>query len=158
MSQDNGIASKDKKVKEMDTFLGKLERQHITLSEQKENDKQKFLEIRNGIAPENHDAVMAEREAIRPDGKVGLVQKLYATYKDKYRSEIFDEANRQIDAELQEKPILKKKRSISEQLKSPRQEVPYPLFVFIFDDKLVEFGMISKVCTLRISFQPIKKN
>ena len=124
--QDNGIASQDKKVKEMDTFLGKLEQQHITLSEQKENDKQKFLEIRNGITPENQDAVMAEREAIRSDGKVGLIQKLYAVYKDKYRSEVFDEANRQIDAELHEKPILKKKRSISEQLKTPRQEVPQP--------------------------------
>ena len=124
--QDNGIASQDKKVKEMDTFLGKLKQQHITLSEQKEMEKARFLEIRDGIASENHDAVMAEREAIRPEGKVGLVQKLYAAYKDKYRSEIFDEANKQIDAELQEKPILKKKRSISEQLKAPRQEIPQP--------------------------------
>lgn len=121
--QDSRIASQDKKVKEMDTFLGKLERQHITLSEQKENDKQKFLEIRNGIASENQDAVMAEREAIRPDGKVGLIQKLYAVYKDKYRSEDFDEANRQIDAELQEKPLLKKKRSISEQLKAHKPKI-----------------------------------
>ena len=87
---------------------------------------EQFLEIRDGITPESKDAVMAEREVIRPDGKVGLVQKLYAAYKDKYRSEIFDEANRQIDAELQEKPILKKKRSISEQLKAPRQEAPQP--------------------------------
>ena len=121
--QDNGIASQDKKVKEMDTFLGKLEQQHITLSEQKEMDKAQFLEIRDGITPESKDAVMAEREAIRPDGKVGQVQKLYAVYKDKYRSEIFDEANRQIDAELQEKPIQKQKRSIREQLKAPRQEI-----------------------------------
>ena len=66
---------------------------------------------------------MAEREAIRSDGKVGLIQKLYAVYKDKYRSEVFAEASRQIDAELQEEPIQKKKRSISEQLKAPRQEV-----------------------------------
>ncbi len=54
---------------------------------------------------------------------MGLIQKLYAVYKDKYRSEVFDGANRQIDVELQEKPIQKKKRSISEQLKAPRQEV-----------------------------------
>ena len=121
--QDNGIASQDKKVKEMDTFLGKLEQQHITLSEQKEADKAQFLEIRDGITPESKDAVMAEREAIRPNGKVGLVQKLYAVYKDKYRSEIFDEANRQIDIELQEKPVLKKKRSLSEQLKVPHQDI-----------------------------------
>ena len=121
--QDNGIASQDTKVKEMDTFLGKLEQQHITLSEQKEADKAQFLEIRDGITPESKDAVMAEREAIRPNGKVGLVQKLYAVYKDKYRSEIFDEANRQIDIELQEKPVLKKKRSLSEQLKVPHQDI-----------------------------------
>ena len=107
----------------MDTFLGKLEQQHITLSEQKEADKAQFLEIRDGITPESKDAVMAEREAIRPNGKVGLVQKLYAVYKDKYRSEIFDEANRQIDIELQEKPVLKKKRSLSEQLKVPHQDI-----------------------------------
>lgn len=124
--QDNCIASQDKKVKEMDVFLGKLEQQRITLSEQKEMDKAQFLEIRDGITSDSKDVVIAEREAIRPDGKVGLVQKLYAAYKDKYQSEIFDEANRQIDAELHEKPILKKKKSISEQLKVSRQEVPQP--------------------------------
>ena len=69
---------------------------------------------------------MAEREAIRPDGNVSLVQKLYAVYKDKYRFEIFNESNRQIDTELQEKPIQKQKRSIREQLKAPRQETPQP--------------------------------
>lgn len=124
--QDNGIASQDKKVKEMDTFLEKLEQQHSTLCAQKEKDKAQFLEIRDSIAPENHDALMAEREAIRPDGKIGLVQKLYAVYKEKYRSEIFDEANRQVDAELQEKPMLKKKRSISERLRTPKLEMQQP--------------------------------
>ena len=120
--QDNGIASQDKKVKEMNTFLGKLEQQHITLSAQKEKDKAQFLEIRESIAPENHNALMTEREAIRLDGKIGLVKKLYAVYKEKYRSETFDEANRQVDAELQENPIIKKKRSISDQLKTSKQE------------------------------------
>ena len=80
-------------------------------------------DTQDAIAPESHDVLMAEREAIRPDGKIGLVQKLYAVYKEKYRSETFDEANRQVDAELQEKPMIKKKRSISEQLKTSRQEV-----------------------------------
>lgn len=124
--QDNGIASQDKKIKEMDDFLGKLEQQHVTLSEQKETDKAQFFEIRDGITAESKDAVMAEREAIRPNGKVGLVQKLYAVYKDKYRSDIFDEANRQIDADLKEKPILQKNRPISEHLKLPRQETSQP--------------------------------
>lgn len=110
----------------MNDFIEKLEQQHITLSAQKEKDKAQFLEIRDSIAPENHDAIMTEREAIRPDGKIGLVQKLYAVYKEKYRSETFDEASRQIDAELQEEPMIKKKRSISEQLKTPKQETQQP--------------------------------
>ena len=124
--QDNGVASQDKKVKDMNTFLEKLEQRHSTLSAQKEKDKAQFLEIRDSIAPENHDVLMAEREAIRPDGKIVLIQKLYAVYKEKYRSEIFDEANRQVDAELQEEPIIKKKRSISEQLKTPKLETQQP--------------------------------
>lgn len=124
--QDKGIASQDKKIKEMDDFLGKLEQQHVTLSEQKETDRAQFFEIRDSITAESKDAVMAEREAIRPNGKVGLVQKLYAVYKDKYRSDIFDEANRQIDADLKEKPILQKNRPISEHLKLPRQETSQP--------------------------------
>lgn len=124
--QDNGVASQDKKVKDMNTFLEKLEQQHSTLSAQKEKDKAQFLEIRDSIAPENHDALMTEREAIRPDGKIGLVQKLYAVYREKYRSETFDEVNRQVDAELQEEPMIKKKRSISDQLKTPKQETQHP--------------------------------
>ena len=124
--QDNGVASQDKKVKDMNTFLEKLEQRHSTLSAQKEKDKAQFLEIRDSIAPENHDVLMAEREAIRPDGKIVLIQKLYAVYKEKYRSEIFDEANRQVDAELQEEPMIKKKRSISEQLKTPKLETQQP--------------------------------
>ena len=69
---------------------------------------------------------MTEREAIRSDGKIGLVQKLYAVYKEKYRPETFDEANRQVDAELQEEPMIKKKRSISEQLRTPKLETQQP--------------------------------
>ena len=69
---------------------------------------------------------MTEREAIRSDGEIGLVQKLYAVYKEKYRSETFDEANRQVDAELQEEPMIKKKRSISEQLRTPKLETQQP--------------------------------
>lgn len=124
--QDNGIVAWDKEIKEMENFLGKLEQQHVTLSEQKEIDKTQFLEIRDGIAAESKNAVTAEREVLRPNSKGGLVQKLYAVYKDKYRSEIFDEANRQIDIDLKEKPILQKNRPISEQLKLPRQENSQP--------------------------------
>ena len=41
-------------------------------------------------------------------------------------SDTFNEANRQIDNELKEQPIQKKKRSINEQLKAPQQEVQQP--------------------------------
>lgn len=120
--QDNSISSGNQKLKDMENALKTLEQQHNTLSEQKEKDKAEFLEIREGIAPENKDAVMEERENIRPDGRVGLVRKLYEKYTDKYSSKTFDEANRKIDAELKEQPIQKKKRSINEQLKSSKQK------------------------------------
>lgn len=61
---------------------------------------------------------------ICPDGRVGLVRKLHEKYRDKYSSDTFDESNRQIDTELQEQPIQKKKRSINEQLKTPKQTAP----------------------------------
>lgn len=124
--QDNGIAARKQNLKKMENALETLEQQRAALSEQKEADKTEFLEIRDGIAPENMDAVMQEREKLRPDGRVGLVRKLYEKYKNKYSSATFDEANRQIDAELKEQPIQKKKRSISEQLKMPKQETPQP--------------------------------
>ncbi len=124
--QDNGVAAKKQTLKELDTALDNLEQQHTLLSGQKEADKAEFLEIRDSIAPESKEAVMQEREAIRPEGRVGLVRRLYEKYRDKYSSDTFDEANRQIDAELKEQPIQQKKRSISEHLKTPEQIVPQP--------------------------------
>ena len=124
--QDNGIAARKQNLKKMENALEILEQQHVVLSEQKEADKAQFLEAKDGITAKNQNAVMQERENLRPDGRVGLVRKLYEKYMDKYSSETFDEANRQIDAELQEQPIWKKKRSISEQLKMPKQETPQP--------------------------------
>jgi len=124
--QDNGVAAKKQTLKDMDKALDNLVQQHTLLSEQKETDKAEFLEIRDDITPENKDAVMQEREAIRPQGRVGLVRRLYEKYRDKYSSDTFDEANRQVDAELKEHPIQKKKRSISEQLKTPKQEASQP--------------------------------
>ena len=69
---------------------------------------------------------MAGRETIRSDGRGGLVRRLYEKYRDKYSSDTFDEANRQIDAELKEQPVQKKKRSISEQLRTPKLETQQP--------------------------------
>ena len=124
--QDNGVAAKKQALKDMDTTLDTLVQQHALLTGQKEADKAEFLEIRDGIKLENKDAVMQEREAIRPEGRVGLVRRLYEKYRDKYSSDTFDEANRQIDAELNEQPMQKKKHSINEQLKTPKQEAPQP--------------------------------
>ena len=110
----------------MENALETLEQQRVALFEQKEADKTEFLEIRDGIAPESKEAVIQERETLRPDSRVGLVRKLYEKYRDKYSSDTFDEANRQIDAELKEQPIQKKKHSINEQLKKPKLETPQP--------------------------------
>jgi len=118
----NSIASKKQDLKVLDNSLEKLSRQNIVLEEQKETDKAKFLEIQEDVTLENRDAVMKEREAIRQNDKIKLVQKLYAVYKDKYSLEILEEANRQIDRELQEKSIIEKKRSVSEKLKKIQQE------------------------------------
>ena len=124
--QDNGIAFRKQYLKNLETVIEKMEQQHIALSEQKEKDKAQFLEIRDGIPTENKESVMQEREMLRSDGRVGLVRKLHEKYRDKYSSDTFDEANQHVDAELQEQPIQKEKRSISEQLKIPKQEVPQP--------------------------------
>ena len=124
--QDNGITSRKQNLKKMETALETLEQQRAVLSEQKEADKAQFLEMKNGIASENQNAVMQEREVLRPAGRVGLVRKLHEKYRDKYSSDTFDEANQHVDAELQEQPIQKEKRSISEQLNAPTQKIPQP--------------------------------
>jgi len=124
--QDNGIAVRKQNLKKMETILETLEQQHAVLSEQKEADKAQFLEMKVAMAPENQTAVMQEREKLRPECRTGLIRKLYEKYMNKYSSDTFDEANRQIDTELKEQPIQKKKRSINEQLKIPEQIVPQP--------------------------------
>ena len=124
--KESNISSKKQDLKVLDNFLEKLNQQSISLEEQKETDKSKFLEIRDGIVFENKDAVMQEREVIRLKDKNKLVQKLYAVYKDKYSPETLGNANRQIDKELQEKAIVEKKRSVSEKLKETKQETLRP--------------------------------
>ena len=113
-------------MKVLDNSLEKLNRQNIVLEEQKETDKAKFFKIQEDVTLENRDAVMKEREAIRQNDNIKLVRKLYAVYKDKYSSEILEEADRQIDRELQEKSIIEKKRSVSEKLKETKQETLRP--------------------------------
>lgn len=124
--QDNGITARKQNLKKMETVLETLEQQRAVLSEQKEADKAQFLEMKVAMAPENQTAVMQEREKLRPECRTGLIRKLYEKYMNKYSSDTFDEANRQIDTELKEQPIQKKKRSINEQLKIPEQIVPQP--------------------------------
>lgn len=122
--QDNDIAARKQNLKKMETVLETLEQQRAVLSDQKETDKAQFLEVKDAIAPKNQAAVMQEREKLRPECRTDLIRKLYEKYMDKYSSDTFDEANRQIDTELKEQPIHKKKRSISERLKAPRHEIP----------------------------------
>ena len=121
--QSGEVHSRQKKIKDMDICLGKLEVQRIALSEQKQKHKNQFLEIRGKVAPENQEAVQEKRAAIRFAGKSNLIQKLFSVYRERYSTNTFEKANRQINAELQEQPVHEKKRSIKERLHTARQEV-----------------------------------
>lgn len=121
--QDGEVYTRKQRLKDIDMSLGKLEAQHTTLSAQKQEDKAEFLAIRGSISPENQEAVQVEREALRSGGRSNLVQRLFAAYRDRYSTDTFEQANRQIDAELQEQPVQKQKRSIKERLKNLQPEV-----------------------------------
>lgn len=121
--QSSEVHCRQKKIKDMDICPGKLEVQRIALSEQKQKHKDQFLEIRGKVAPENQEAVQEERAAIRFAGKSNLIQKLFSVYRERYSTDTFEKANRQINAELQEQPVHEKKRSIKERLHTARQEV-----------------------------------
>ncbi len=107
----------DSKLKELDAMQERLEIQHTALSAQKEQDKEKYLEIKSGIAPENMEAVHAERAAIRPEGRRNLLKRLQEIYQQRYEYDTFRDADAMIDKELREKSIYVKPRSISERLK-----------------------------------------
>lgn len=121
--QDGEVHTRKQRLKDIDMSLGKLEAQHTTLSAQKQEDKAEFLAIRGSISPENQEAVQVEREALRSGGRSNLVQRLFAAYRDRYSTDTFEQANQQIDAELQEQPVQKQKRSIKERLKNLQPEV-----------------------------------
>ena len=106
----------DSKLKELDAMQERLEIQHTALSAQKEQDKEKYLEIKSGIAPENMEAVHAERAAIRPEGRRNLLKRLQEIYQQRYEYDTFRDADAMIDKELREKSIYVKPRSISERL------------------------------------------
>lgn len=121
--QDGEVHTRKQRLKDIDMSLGKLEAQHTALSAQKQEDKAEFLTIRDNISPENRDAVQEGRAALRSGGRSNLVQRLFAAYRDRYSTDTFEQANRQIDAELQERPVQKQKRSIKERLKNLQPEV-----------------------------------
>lgn len=107
----------DSKLKELDIMEERLETQHTALFAQKEQDKEKYLEIKSGIAPENMEAVHAERAVIRPEGRKTLLKRLQDIYQERYEYDTFRDADSMIDKELQEEPIYEKPKSISKRLK-----------------------------------------
>lgn len=107
----------DSKLKELDTMQERLETQHTALTAQKEQDKEKYLEIKSGIAPENREAVHVERAAIRPERRRNLLKRLQEIYQQRYEYDTFRDADEMIYKELQEEPIYEKPKSISERLK-----------------------------------------
>lgn len=124
--QDGEVHIRKQRLKDIEMSIGKLEAQHTALSAQKQEDKAEFLAIRDNISPENREAVQEERAALRSEGRSNLVQRLFTAYCDRYSTDTFEQANRQIDAELQEQPVQKQKRSIKERLKNLQSEGSQP--------------------------------
>lgn len=115
--QANEVKGFDSKLKELDTMQERLETQHTALFAQKEQAKEKYLEIKSGIAPENMEAVHAERAVIRPEARRNLLKRLQDIYQQRYDYDTFRNADAMIDKELKEEPIYEKTKSISERLK-----------------------------------------
>lgn len=115
--QANEVKGFDSKLKELDTMQERLETQHTALFAQKEQAKEKYLEIKSGIAPENMEAVHAERAVIRPEARRNLLKRLQDIYQQRYDYDTFRNADATIDKELKEEPIYEKTKSISERLK-----------------------------------------
>ena len=120
--QENEVKIQSQKLKEIETFLDKLEEQYLVLSEQKKDSKAQFMEIKNNIISERVEDVWNERVAMRLDNWGRLTKQLIENYHKRYSNSIFTEANRLIDKELQEPVIQKEKRTVKEYLQDSVKE------------------------------------
>lgn len=73
----------------MDMMQERLVSQYNALSVQKSEDKEKFLEIKSGVAPEKMNAVHAERAIIRPERRKKLLEHLQKIYQQQYEYDTF---------------------------------------------------------------------
>ena len=119
---ENEIASKVQVLKDLEVSLEKLETQYKTLSAQKEEYKQQFLETKHTISEENQWAVKSERETMRFEQGSKVIKKLVDMYQKRYNYDIFADANEIINKELQENIIWKKKVSVKEYLKEAKED------------------------------------
>ena len=101
---------------------------------EKENDGDSIVLLHDGVRPfVSYDTIKQNIESVQKYGSAITCTACYETIllsksgekvdSVPYRKDTFAA---QIDAELKEQPIQKKKRSISEQLKMPKQETPQP--------------------------------
>ncbi len=121
---ENEVASKVKVLNDMEVSIEKLESQYKSLSAQKEEYKQQFLETKHTISEENQGAVQGERETMRFEQGSKIIKKLVDMYQKRYNYDIFADANEIIDKELQENIIWKKRISVKEYLKGAKHEEP----------------------------------
>ena len=119
---ENEVASKVKLLKDVEVSVEKLESQYKSLSAQKEEYKQQFLETKHTISEENQWAVQDERETMRFEQGSKVIKKLVDMYQKRYNYDIFADANEIIDKELQESIIWKKKVSVKEYLKEVKED------------------------------------
>lgn len=107
--QESEIKIRIKRLKDIESFLEKLEKQSVQLLEQKEEAKVQFFEMKEKISEVNEELVQKERTAIRFNSRDKLVKKLWDVYGNRYSRDIFAKANQLLDKELKEQPIKERK-------------------------------------------------
>ena len=114
--QESEIKIRIKRLKDIEKFLEKLEKQSVQLLEQKEEAKVQFFEMKEKISEVNEELVQKERTRIRFNSRDKLLKKLWDVYGNRYSRDIFVKANQLLDKELKEQTIIEKEKYLKEKI------------------------------------------
>ena len=94
------------KIKKMQDTQKRLKDQLVSLNDQKETGTLNFLETKEKISPEDVDAVLKEREKLRPEKMQEVRERLEGTFQSAFRNDMLQKAEKIINSELQETESL----------------------------------------------------
>ncbi len=114
--QESEIKIRIKRLKDIESFLEKLEKQSTQLLQQKEEAKVQFFEMKEKVSEANEELVQKERSSIRFNSRDKLVKKLWDVYGNRYSRDIFVKANQLLDKELKEQTIIEKEKYLKEKI------------------------------------------